>query len=80
MKVVVAMDSFKGSMTSAAAGEAVKKAVISVDPEAQVIVFPVADGGEGTVEALCASKNGQNISVAVTGPLGEELQSTYCIL
>ena len=44
MKVVVAMDSFKGSMTSAAAGEAVKKAVISVDPEAQVIVFPVADG------------------------------------
>lgn len=52
MKVVIAMDSFKGSMTSLEAGNAAKKGVLSSLPDAQVLVFPLADGGEGTVDAL----------------------------
>ena len=52
MKVTVAMDSFKGSLTSLEAGEAVKTGILRVDPLADVCVRPLADGGEGTVEAL----------------------------
>ncbi|MBQ3069338.1 MAG: glycerate kinase, partial [Clostridia bacterium] len=52
MKVVAAIDSFKGSMTSSEAGQAARKGVLRVFPSAQVVVMPVADGGEGTVEVL----------------------------
>ena len=52
MKVVVAIDSFKGSLSSVQAGNAVREGVLRAVPEAEVIVRPVADGGEGTVDAL----------------------------
>ena len=52
MKVVVAIDSFKGSLTSLEAGEAVREGVLKADKDAEVIIRPLADGGEGTVEAL----------------------------
>ena len=52
MKVVVAVDSFKGSMSSREAGNAVKEGVLRVYPDAEVVVRALADGGEGTVEAL----------------------------
>ena len=52
MKVVVAIDSFKGCMSSLEAGEAIKRGVGRAIPEAEVVVRPLADGGEGTVEAL----------------------------
>ena len=54
MKVVVAIDSFKGSLTSLQAGEAVKEAILRLDDTARVTVKPLADGGEGTVAAFAA--------------------------
>ena len=51
-KILVAVDSFKGSMTSLEAGNAIKKGIKSILPDAEVRVRPVADGGEGTTEAL----------------------------
>ena len=59
MKVVTAIDSFKGSMTSMEAGFAAAEGIHRVDADAEVQVRPLADGGEGTVEALVAGMNGK---------------------
>lgn len=79
MKVVVAIDSFKGCMTSQEAGTFIKEA-IEETCDAKVQVFPLADGGEGTVEALMTCMHGEEIPVTVTGPLGEKVESYYGIL
>ena len=76
MKVVVAMDSFKGSLTSLAAGEGILRAA----PAAEVLVRPLADGGEGTVEALVSGMGGKLRTVRVTGPLGEGVDCAYGVL
>lgn len=78
MKIVVAIDSFKGSLTSLEAGKAVKAAALRVKEDAEVIIRPLADGGEGTVEALSAE--GELMSVKVRGPLGDAVLAEYCIL
>ena len=70
MKAVVAIDSFKGSLSSLEAGNAARNGILKADPEAQVIVRPLADGGEGTVEALTIGMGGNIVTVPVTGPLG----------
>ena len=80
MKVVVAMDSFKGSLTSLAAGEAVREGILRADPAAEVLVRPLADGGEGTVEALVSGMGGRLRTVRVTGPLGEGVDCAYGVL
>ena len=80
MKVVIAIDSFKGSMTSLEAGNAVKEALLRAVPESEAKVLPLADGGEGTVEAMCAGLGGEMIDVEVTGPLGETVSAKYCIV
>ena len=80
MKVVVAIDSFKGSLASLEAGEAIKCGVLKAIPEAEVCVRPLADGGEGTVEALTLGMGGKLESVEVTGPLGEPVTCNYGIL
>ena len=80
MKVVVAIDSFKGSLTSLQAGNAVREAVLKADPDAEVWVRPIADGGEGTVEALCAALEGEMVDVSVTGPLGDRVKACYGIV
>lgn len=80
MKVVVAIDSFKGSLTSMEAGEAVKAGVLKAVPEAEVMVCPLADGGEGTVEALVLGMGGTLEHIEVTGPLGEKVNCKYGIL
>ena len=71
MEIVAAIDSFKGSMTSVQAGKAAAKGIHKVDPEAKVHVRPLADGGEGTVEALVSGMNGTIRKVSVTGPIGK---------
>ena len=73
MKVVAAIDSFKGSMTSMEAGNAVKKGILAAKPDAEVVVNPLADGGEGTVDALIEGLGAKKIPVTVTGPLGEKV-------
>ncbi len=80
MKVVVAIDSLKGSLSSLEAGEVVREGICSVLPDAEVIVRPLADGGEGTVEALTFGMGGRFVQIKVTGPLGELVNCTYGVI
>ena len=80
MKIVVAIDSLKGSLSSLEAGEAIKSGVLKAIPNAEVCVRPLADGGEGTVEALALGMGGKLVTVNVTGPLGEPVDCIYGIL
>lgn len=80
MKVVVAIDSLKGSLSSMEAGYAIAEGVHKVDASAVVTVRPLADGGEGTVEALAAGMNGRIQNVMVTGPLGNQVHCAYGII
>lgn len=80
MNVLVAIDSFKGSLSSSEAGSAVKDAVFKADKNSSVTVIPLADGGEGTVDALSQSLNGDIIEITVTGPLGQPVKAKYCLL
>ena len=77
MNVVVAIDSFKGSLTSIDAGMAASEGIKRAIPDAKVIVRPIADGGEGTVDALCMGLGGIIMSIDVTGPLGEKVKAEY---
>lgn len=77
MKVVVAVDSFKGSMTSMEAGAAVRTGILAAHPDAEVIIRPLADGGEGTTDALIEGLNGKRIDLTVTGPMGEPVDAYY---
>ncbi len=80
MKIVIAADSFKGSLSSIEAGNAIAEGIKRADAQAQIIVHPVADGGEGTVDALVQGMNGRMQSVPVTGPLGTPVNCRYGIL
>lgn len=80
MKIVVAIDSFKGSLSSLQAGNVVKDAVMRLDKNADVIVKPLADGGEGTVEALSSGFDSKIIEISVSGPLLKPVVAKYCIL
>lgn len=77
-KILVAVDSFKGSMTSIEAGESIEKGIKIVLPDSQVRVRPVADGGEGTTEAIIYGRKNVNAEkCTVAGPLGERLTVSY---
>ncbi len=80
MKVVIAIDSFKGSLSSLQAGNAVKDAIYRLNDNAEVLVKPLADGGEGTVDALAEGCNSEIIETAVKGPLLSNVVAKYCIL
>ncbi len=69
MKIVVAMDSFKESLSAEAACDIVAEAIVSVRPEAEVVVKPMADGGEGTARAMIRASGGRWIAATVMGPL-----------
>lgn len=80
MRVVVAIDSFKGSMSSLEAGEAISKGIRNAHMDAEVEIRPLADGGEGTVEALSIGMGGRLINVDVTGPAGKSVNAVYGIV
>ena len=80
MRVVVAIDSFKGSMSSLEAGEAISKGIKKAHKDAEVEIRPLADGGEGTVEALSIGMGGMLINVDVTGPVGRKVNAVYGIV
>lgn len=80
MKAVIAIDSFKGSLSSVSAASAVSEAISEVYSDAEVHVSPLADGGEGTVDALIAATGGKRIDVTVTGPLGASVTGYYGIV
>ena len=77
MKVVVAIDSLKGSLSSIEAGMAIRDGVLAAKPDAEVIVKPLADGGEGTTDALIEGMNGKRIDLTVTGPMGTPVNAYY---
>ena len=80
MRVVVAIDSFKGSMSSLEAGEAISKGIKNAHKDAEVEIRPLADGGEGTVEALSIGMGGKLINVEVTGPVERKVNAVYGIV
>lgn len=80
MKVVVAIDSFKGSLSSYELGEAIEKGVQKVYADAEVKKVPIADGGEGTVEALVEGTGGKFVDIEVKGPLMDPIVARYGIM
>lgn len=79
MKVVIAMDSLKGSLSSMDAGNAIKEGILKAI-NAEIIVKPLADGGEGTTDAFIEGMGGEKISLTVKGPLEAPVQSYYGFL
>ena len=77
MKVVIAPDSFKGSLTASQAAAAMARGVRRAAPDAEVVTAPMADGGEGTVQALVDATGGSLRPVTVTGPLGEPVAAGF---
>jgi glycerate kinase len=80
MRVVIAPDKFKGSLTAPEAAEAMARGVTRIDPRATIDRVPVADGGEGTVAALVAATGGTLRQVKVTGPLGRPVEASFGLL
>jgi glycerate kinase len=80
MRIVIAPQSLKGSLTAAQAGRAIAQGVRAVYPQAEIAIVPVADGGEGTVQALVDATGGKIFQQSVTGPLGEPVMAFYGIL
>ena len=80
MKVAIAIDSFKGSLSSIEAGQAAAAGVRRVFPDADCRVRPLADGGEGTVDALVAGLGGELRHVTVTGPAGKPTVAKYGLI
>ncbi|WP_274361891.1 glycerate kinase [Paenibacillus thermotolerans] len=80
MKIVLAPDKFKGSLSSIEAAEALERGVLRAAPYAEVIRVPMADGGEGTVEALVSATGGEWRTRLVTGPMGEKVEARYGVL
>lgn len=80
MKIVIAIDSFKGSLSSLEAGSAISEGIQKVFPKAKTYIRPVADGGEGTVDALIDGMGGTRQEVTVTGPLGMPVRAEYGIV
>ena len=77
MKVVIAIDSLKGSLSSIEAGMAIKEGVLRAKPDARIVVKPLADGGEGTTDALIEGMRGERIDLIVTGPMHTPVKAHY---
>ncbi|TFJ94238.1 glycerate kinase [Lentibacillus salicampi] len=80
MNIVVAPDSFKGSLTSKQASGIMEQAIMLVDEKAQVTLKPMADGGEGTLESLLAATEGEHVPITCIGPLGNTVDTSYAIV
>lgn len=80
MKIVIAPDSFKESMTALEAAQSIEKGMKAVFPDAECHLLPMADGGEGTVQSLVHATGGALIERSVTGPLGEEVPAFFGLL
>ncbi|MDR1038515.1 MAG: glycerate kinase [Deltaproteobacteria bacterium] len=80
MKIVIAPDSFKGSLSSLQAATAVKRGLVNVWPEAEYVLFPVSDGGEGFAESLVYLEGGETVKRDVRDPLGRMVSATWGLL
>ena len=80
MRLLIAPDSFKGSLTAAEATAAMERGARLAFPDADILTLPMADGGEGTVDAMVAGTGGQYLTRTVTGPLGEPVAARFGLL
>ncbi|WP_027706731.1 glycerate kinase [Zooshikella ganghwensis] len=80
MHILIAPDSFKGSLTALEICQTCTSAILSIAPNTQITSFPLADGGEGTVDAFLHNAGGQKINLTVTGPLNKPIDAFYGIL
>ncbi len=80
MKIVIATDSFKGSATSTELSKFIEKGIRKIEPNAMVTKLPLADGGEGTVDAFISALKGHYVHTTVTGPLGQKVKAKFGIV
>ena len=80
MKIVIAPQSFKGSLSAMEAAQAIARGVLAAEPQAEIALVPVADGGDGTLNALVGSTNGQVFQSIVTGPLGRAVEAQWGVM
>ncbi|AXN30595.1 glycerate kinase [Vibrio coralliilyticus] len=80
MKIVIAPDSFKESLSAIEVAQSIQAGLERVWPDAEFLKVPVADGGEGTVQSLIDATSGQKVFTEVTGPLGKPVQAFYGVL
>ena len=80
LRIIAAFDSFKGSLTSREAGEAFRHGFMEVHPDAEVVILPIADGGEGMAEAICEGMGGEMVTAVVSDPLGRKVEASYALV
>ena len=80
IKIVIAPDSFKGSVTAMEAALSIEKGIKNAFPNAETVLVPVADGGEGTMENLVSATKGHTVASLVKGPLGNQVKAHYGVL
>ena len=80
MRIVIAPDSFKGCLNANGVAVAMRRGVQRVYPESEIDMIPMADGGEGTVEAILSAVEGVKIKVKVTDPLGRPIETSYGLI
>ena len=80
MKIVIASDSFKGSLASIEVAQSIEMGIFDVFPSCDVVKVAVADGGEGTMDALCQTLGGRFIRIPVQDPIGRTIFASYVIL
>ncbi len=80
MRILIACDKYKGSLSALEVCSIIEEALKSIDTGIEVINSPMADGGEGTVKTLVESRNGQYVTTGVKGPLGEDIEATFGII
>lgn len=79
MRIIVAPDSYKGSLSALAVAQAMERGIHAVFPKAEVVKVPIADGGEGTVDALVAATGGRRMETVVRGPMGQPVCAPWGI-
>ncbi|MCH7578442.1 MAG: glycerate kinase [Chloroflexi bacterium] len=80
LKIVIAPQSFKGSTSAMEAAKAIERGVLAAEPDAETVLVPVADGGDGTLDALVDSTGGRLFRSVVTGPLSQPLEATWGVM
>lgn len=80
MNILIAVDSFKESLTSKEAGDAIRRGILLESGQSDIRIIPMADGGEGTADALLEALGGKTITTRVFDPLGREINSSFVIL
>ncbi|MGL4614106.1 MAG: glycerate kinase, partial [Shewanella sp.] len=80
MKIAIAPDSFKESLSALEVADAIEQGILAIIPDCEIVKIPVADGGEGTVQAMVDATGGSIINLKVMGPLGDPINAHYGIL